>query len=62
MVIDSILPHAKFGQNDPRKDAPLFILKYTILKRVVFLSALAQTMPVARIQCSMVSQLMNIGS
>ena len=25
MVVDSILPHAEFGPNDHRKDAPLFM-------------------------------------
>ena len=29
-VIDSILPHAEFGRNDHRKDAPPFIRGYTL--------------------------------
>ena len=32
MVVDSILPHAKSGPNDHRKDAPLFIFELQIIR------------------------------
>ena len=31
MVIVSILPHAEFGPNDHREDAPHFITRHTIV-------------------------------